>query len=243
MGIMLMGMLPGCSINERDGDTKGSDPAAAGTPAQNAKKELTLGWTDYVPPSLWRAVEEFNRSNEEYRIKMTELSGEEDEIRGLDKAVAEDNVPDLLLVSDDMPLESYAEKGLFEDLTERFQDDQNLREDKLLTNVIDACRIRSRMYFVVPSFRVVALLGKKADFGDTKGVTVRQLEDLIWEKDLSYDAVFGLVGRESILNWLLFHSLDQYVDRETGSCKFLSASFIDLLKFAAKFRHRFITKS
>ena len=233
--IVLMAMLSGCSRDEKDYDVKESNSVTAASSTRSGKMELELGWTGYAPPSLWRAVEDFNRTSTEYRVEMTELSSEEGGIGGLDKSIAEDRVPDLLLVSDDMPLESYAEKGLFEDLTDRFQEDRELQEDKLLTNVIDACRIRSRMYFVVPSFRIVALLGKKTDFGDIKGVTVGQLEDLIREKDLNYDTAFGLVGRESILNWLLFNSMDQYVDRETGSCSFMSASFTDLLKFAANF--------
>ena len=90
--IVLMAMLSGCSRDEKDYDVKESNSVTAASSTRSGKMELELGWTGYAPPSLWRAVEDFNRTSTEYRVEMIELSSEEGGIGGLDKSIAEERV-------------------------------------------------------------------------------------------------------------------------------------------------------
>ena len=113
--------------------------------------------------------------------------------------------------------------------------DEELSGKAFYENVLDACRIDGKMLFVMPSFSVIGLMGKKSDFGDTKGVTIEQLEKMIRDKGVSYDTALGVMSRDSILSWVMYLAMQQYVDWDAGTCSFDSDSFTGLLEFAAKF--------
>lgn len=208
------------------------DPASVGD-----RTLLTLGCA-FADADLRKAVINFNKKNEKYRIRIQEYPYEEKDdewTSSFNNEIASGNIPDLICISQDMPLESYASKGLFEDIEARFKEDKEISKNKYLTNVIDAFRMDGKMYFVVPDFSVIGLVGSAKDFGDSKGVTVQKLEKLIKQRGTGYDTVMGLSTRESVLSWIMYCATGEYVDWDKGTCSFNSDSFIDLLKFVKKF--------
>lgn len=205
------------------------DPALVGE-----RKVLTLGCV-YADDDLRRAVVNYNKTNEQYRIRLVEFSYDEEGNSTFNTEIAAGNIPDIISVSSDMPYESYAAKGLFEDLEPLLDADPDLDKSQFFTNILDAYRLDGKMYFVTPGFSVIGLMGKKKDFKDTRGVTIRQLENMIKEKGIGYDTAMGIMTRESILSWNLYCAMDQYVDWDKGTCSFDSDSFVDLLTFAQKF--------
>jgi sugar (pentulose or hexulose) kinase len=66
----------------------------------------------------------------------------------------------MLCVSEDMPVESYAAKGMFVDLEPMFSKDEEIAARDYLDNVINASRIDGKMYFISPAFNVIGLIGK-----------------------------------------------------------------------------------
>ncbi|MDO5133558.1 MAG: extracellular solute-binding protein [Eubacteriales bacterium] len=210
-----------------------SDAAAAA-----AKTTLTLGCT-FLDTDLRKAVINFNKTNSKYKIKVTEYPYEEQSDgeyqSSLNTEIAAGNVPDMLCVSSDMPIQSYASKGLFEDLEPLFSKDAEISKNEYLMNVIDAFRIDGKMYFVTPGFSMMGLMGKQKDFSDTKGVTVSLLEKLIKEKGLGYDQALGVASRDSVMMMSMYFAMNQFVDWDKGTCSFDSDAFIDLLEFAQKF--------
>ena len=180
----------------------------------------------------------FKKTNEKYRISILEYPVKEGTdgtwTSQLNTEIAAGNIPDLICISEELPLQSYASKGLFEDIGDRFAKDSELKKNEYLMNVLDAFKIDGKMYFTVPSFTVNGLMGKKSDFQDTKGVTVAQLDKLISKKGIGYDTAMGIATREDILS-SMFSSMNQYVDWDAGTCSFDSDSFVKLLEFAARF--------
>ena len=201
---------------------------------QGDKVALSLACT-YADQNLSKAVLRFNKTNKKYRIVLKEFSYDDEGNNTLNMEIAAGNIPDMLCISQDMPVESYAAKGMFEDIEPMFMNDEELASNDYLDNVIDAYRIDGKMHFVVPSFNVIGLIGKKKDFGDTEGVTISQIEKMIKKRNLSYETALGPTTRDGMLSWVMFCAMDEYVDWDRGTCSFGSESFINLLKFCAKF--------
>ena len=198
------------------------------------KKNLSLACS-YSDTELRKVILDFNKTNEKYRILLKEYPYDTQGNNTLNMEIASGNMPDMLYVTADMPVESYAAKGLFEDLDPYFSKDKEISEKEYLDNIIDALRIDGRMYFISPSFYVIGMLGKKKDFGETKGVTTGQIEKMISERNLRYDSALGIASRDSMLSWIMYCAMEEYVDWDRGTCSFNSESFINLLKFCAKF--------
>ena len=205
-----------------------------GGKGQGDKVALSLACT-YADQNLSKAVVRFNKTNKKYRIVLKEFSFDDEGNNTLNMEIAAGNIPDMLCISQDMPVESYAAKGMFEDLEPMFLKDEEVAAHNYLDNVIDSYRIDGKMYFVVPAFNVIGLIGKKKDFGDTVGVTTSQIEKMIKKRKLSYETALGPTSRDSMLSWVMFCAMDEYVDWDRGTCSFGSESFINLLKFCAKF--------
>lgn len=85
------------------------------------KTVLTLACY-YLDWEVRKYVVEFNKSNPDYRITITDYSQydtDEDYTAGITKLntdIVSGKMPDILLLNDNIPVESYAAKGLFEDL-------------------------------------------------------------------------------------------------------------------------------
>ncbi len=201
---------------------------------QGDKVALSLACT-YADSDLSKAVVRFNKANSKYRVVLQEYPYDDEGKNTLNMEVAAGNIPDMLCISGDMPVESYAAKGMFVDLGSFFSEDEELASRDYLDNVLDASRIDGKMYFICPAFNVMGLIGKKKDFGNTVGVTTGQIEKMIKERGLNYETALGPITREGMLSWVLFCAMDEYVDWDRGTCSFGSESFINLLKFCKKF--------
>lgn len=220
--------------NDMDGETVASLFHKAEDDGQGQKTALSLACT-YAGSDLRKAILNFNKSSDRYRVVLQEYPYDDEGNSTLTMEIASGNIPDMICISSEMPVESFAAKGLFEDLEPMFQADEELSRKEYLNNVLDAFRIDGKMYYITPSFNVIGLIGKKKDFGDTKGVTTAQIEKMMKERSLDYDMVMGVSSRDSMLAWVLYCALEEYVDWEKGTCSFNSESFINLLKFCARF--------
>ena len=201
---------------------------------QEGKTALSLACT-YASVDLSKAVVSFNKKSDKYRINLKEYPYDDEGNSVLNMEIASGNIPDMLCVSADMPIESYAAKGMFEDLEPYFTGDKEISRIDYMDNILEAFKIDGKMYFVTPSFNVIGLIGKKKDFKDTRGVTTSQIEKMMKERNIKYDTVMGIASRETLLSWVIYCALEEYVDWDAGTCSFGSYSFINLLEFCDKF--------
>lgn len=202
--------------------------------ALSGKKILTLGCLS-APLELRNEINRYNRKAGKYRIKLIEYSPNDQDVGVFNTAISSGSIPDIICISDRMPIESYAAKGVFEDIEPYFRGDAELSEKQYFDNILDAYRIDGRMYFITPSFTLMGLLAKQKDFGDVRGMAVSDLDKKIKEKKIKYETALGTVNRDVVMSWITEYSNDQFVDMEKGKCSFNSDDFIDLLKFAARF--------
>ncbi len=206
------------------------------------KKILTLGCT-YVDYRVRQQVVAFNKSSNEYRVKILDYSqynSEDDYSAGLTKLntdIVSGNTPDLMLLDVSMPSESYISKGVLKDLDGYFKKDEDLSKNKYLTNVMDAFKANGKMYMVIPSFSVYTVAARTADVGNQTGWTIADVENLAKKKNVEYANLFGPSNstQDNIMSLAMGLSSEDYINWDTQQCHYNSDGFISMLDFIKKF--------
>lgn len=210
-------------------------------PEEVVPKYLITLATAYGSYDIRKAVIEFNRSSQEYRIQIKDYYDQEENvdydkiIEKLNNDIIAGNMPDILLVNSEMPFDSYVSKGLFYDLYKLMEKDENFNKEDYFTNVLDALSVNGKLYSISPSFTVstVAIKSKFVNPGTT-GWTMGELQALL-AKLPPETVTFLSENRAGIMNIAMNLSLGQFIDKDTGKCYFDSQDFIDILKFVKTF--------
>lgn len=203
------------------------------------KEILTLGCM-YLDSDVRKQVVDFNKNNSECRIKVMDYSSYNTEsdytvaATKLNTDIVTGNMPDILLLSNDMPISSYNAKGLFADLNPFFESDPELKKEDYLPNVMDALSENDKLYQIVPGFYIFTVFGKSADVGTGSGWTFDELKQLVAEKGPEVQA-FSDITRQDFMNYSMWFCNEQYINWQTGECNFTSQDFIDNLEFASQY--------
>lgn len=220
--------------------------------------EMTVGKFTKVPPeevidkvpltlacagmdwNVRSAVVAFNKSNERYRILVEDYSSlygnENDYMAGINRLNADiiaGKIPDILLISSGMPVDSYISKGLLADLKPYIEADEELNINDYMPNIIEAYSVDGKMYRLVPAFMVHTLLAKSSDVGNERGWSVKDARNLLDSKPEGTELFTYSTRNQVLQNCMITDS--QFIDWKTGKCHFDSENFIDLLEFAALF--------
>lgn len=186
-------------------------------------------------------VMNFNRTNKDYFIEIqdySEFNTPDDASAGLTKLNTEiltGKMPDLLDVTDALPLRQYAAKGYLEDLWPYIESDPDLGRESVMERALQSAEIDGRLYQVFSSFSLDTLVGPSAIVGDRTGWSLPDLKAAM--EKMPPDC--GIVGqnetRSSIFASLFSRNLDSFVDWDTGTASFDSPAFREILEFCASF--------
>lgn len=219
------------------------------------KTVLTLA-TLSLSQTLREQIAKFNRENSRYRIQVLDYSQYNEVIASpgsytedsssailkLNTELLSGNLPDLIDVSGgELPVAQYAVKGFLEDLLPFLNADSSLSEDMLVTNVIDAIKTNGKLYQMPTSFSVIGAAGRHDVVGGYDAWTLDAMKDAMTK--LSPDATIFNVDytKPNVVYACLASSLDQFVDWESGTCRFDSDDFRAFLEFADSFPAEFDT--
>lgn len=200
---------------------------------------VTLGSTtnNY---QVTKAVIRYNKQNTGIRISVKSYdhyNNQDNEWTGavtqFNNDIVTGNLPDIVLISSDLPSASYFKKGIFADLN-RFIDDPEtgLDRSKYLANVFEACSMDGKLYSIILSFRLRTLMAKSQYVGTEPGWTFEEMMQVIKSMPAESKAFFDF-GREGIINNFFSMAMGSFVDWETGKTKFDSQGFIDFIKYLA----------
>lgn len=203
------------------------------------KKVLTLAcyWLD---DDIRRRVVEYNKTSEEYRIRIEDYyryNTADDYSVGMTKMntdIVSGNTPDIIVLSSDMPIDSYISKGLFADMRPFLENDPELNIEDYSQHILDLYSQDGKWYQLVPSYYLYTLFGKASEVGSEPGWTLEQLQALRSEKGEDV-AVFSEITQYGLLNYCMLFASNQFIDWETGECYFDSPEFIELLEFINEF--------
>ncbi len=205
------------------------------------KQELTLamGFTDW---RIRRSVIAFNKKSEDYRITIldyyTMYNGDgEDYMAGVNRLntdIATGKIPDIILLDETMPVDSYISKGLLEDVKPFIEKDPELDINNYMPNVIEALSVKGKLYTIVPSYTIQTVLAKTSEVGPERGWTVQEALELLASKPEG-TMLFEQTTRSSMLQSCLNMAGEQFIDWETGTCSFDTDSFIQTLELLSLF--------
>ena len=105
----------------------------------------------------------------------------------------------------------------------------------LLDNVVGAFELEDSLPVIPTSFSIVTMIGDKKFFGERNTVTMHDLME-IYEANKD-DDVMLYVGqfKIAVMADLLDHNMGNFIDWDTGICRFDSEEFKNLLKFSNTF--------
>lgn len=204
------------------------------------KEVLTLGCMG-LSQDIQSAVVDFNKSNEQYKIEVTDYTA------AIDWSVADENAytdawtrflndlitgngPDLFLASD-VNLARFVEKGIVEDLAPYLEASRVINRDDLFESVLDAMTIDGVLCSIPTSFNVSTLVGRTSEIGDKEGWTVEELLDYLAQYP---DAMWlSYANSNLVLQYSLMFDIDSYINWETGECSFDTPEFKKVLELAA----------
>ena len=203
------------------------------------RKTITLG-SYYLDYEVRKQVFAFNKQSQDVRVSIVDYAQYNGETgsEGLTKLntdIASGNAPDIMVLSAVMPIKSYINKGVFEDLAPYMEADEEISGREYLTNVFDAFKTDGKMYAVIPSFFVNSIVGKTEDIGDGSGFTIDLVKQLAQQKGVEPELIFGVATQKDVLYSALEMCGDQFIDWEKSECRFDSDEFIQLLEFIGQF--------
>ncbi|MDR0857855.1 MAG: extracellular solute-binding protein [Oscillospiraceae bacterium] len=198
--------------------------------AETPKTELTLamltsgGW---VPPQVNRDVNNFNQASSDYKIKLVTYS---DRVK-LNTEIISGNIPDLMVVDSPLPFDSFAAKGLFEDLNPFFDSEP---EAALIPAVKRAMSSGDKLYRVTSSFSILTFAGDSAEVGAEAGWTFGEMLERASKLPDDTGILGGWGGsesREAMSEFVLGQNLDTFIDWENAEVSFDSPDFRKYLEF------------
>ena len=204
------------------------------------KQTITLG-CNYIDYDVRARVVKFNKESENYRIMIQDYSkfDTDEEFSGgankLNTDIVSGNIPDILVLDSDMPVDSYISKGLFQDMTDYFNNDEELSKAKFLDGVMEVFKTDGKMYKIIPSFYIETVVAAKDDVGDKNTWTIDEMEKLVKDKSIEYKNIFGPLSRDEVFEMALSLAGSQFIDWSTQKCSYNSESFIHLLELVNEF--------
>lgn len=200
------------------------------------KTEVTLGCY-YLEPDVKNKIIEFNKANEEYRINIRDYSTYDtidDYTQGMTRLNADivaGDVSDIMILNTQMPVESYAAKGIFADLNEFLEKDTEVKKEDILPNILDALSLDGELYRIAPFFSVNTFAAKTADVGEEVGWTMDEALALLATKPEGTNLLSEMTA-SSFVYYTMWICGEQYVDWENGQCYFDSDGFMKILEYA-----------
>ncbi len=204
------------------------------------KTILTYG-TLYSDDRIIEKIIDFNKTNEKYRIEVKEYGiddWEQAQVQ-MNADILSGNGPDIFSLSYGASIESYINKGVFEDLNQYLEKDTLIKKEDYLENVLNAYEVEDKLYAIMPSFTIGTIMGKSSLIGDRESWTIQDLIAFAKEQPEG-TKTFEYATKDSILSTLLMYNVEEYIDYKTGECSFDSESFIQILEFANQFDKEFV---
>lgn len=201
------------------------------------KEVLTLACY-YLDYNVRKHLIDFNKHSDTYRISIKEYSiydsFENDTYTSgttqLNNDIIAGKVPDILVGTSDLPMAIYQSKGLLTDLYKMIDQDDTIKREDYLTNILEAYEYEGKLTCIPVSFNLITAVAKTSLVGNRMQWTISEMQSVL--NGMGPDAqLFGDITRDEFLNYCMVFSGNQLIDWEKGTCSFDSAEFVDLLKF------------
>ena len=192
--------------------------------------ELAVAYMNY---GLQNQIVKFNRQSEEYRVTLVDWSERQTEDMSSDALLSREivtgNIPDMIMLTNfGSEKNNWVAQGLFCDLYELMESDESFDESSLDMEVLKKFETDGKLYEMVMYYTLGTIFAKAENVpGDSWTIA----EFLDWAEALP-DGVMISASYSTALNTILWSSLEEFVDFETGECSFDGELFGRVLEFA-----------
>lgn len=200
------------------------------------KIDLTLGCY-YLGYDMKNKLIDFNKNNDKYRINVVDygtFNTMDDYTVGLNRMNADivsGEVPDIMILSYDMPVNSYIAKGIFADMNTFLEKDEEVQKEDFLPNVLQALSTEDGLYRIAPYFSISTFAVKAEDAGEKQGWNMKEALALLETKPEGTE-LFSEMTSSSFVYYAMSICGERYVDWETGECYFDGEEFKNILEYA-----------
>lgn len=189
--------------------------------------------------SVKQKLAQFNAENDKYTIYVnsySDLNNTEIDYEGavtkFNNELLTGNIPDMVFINENMPIDSYISKGLFTDLYALMDSDSELSRSDLQENILTASSRDGKLYYISPVFNITTCIAKRSLVGDKTTLSITEANQIV-EGIGEGGALFQDVTRETFMTNSLAFS--KFVDYSNASCDFDNAAFKAFLTEAAKY--------
>lgn len=205
-----------------------------------AKRENIVIGVVYNDTELARRIVNFNKTNEQYRIKMKAYmdandwseKSYSDAIANLTNDISSGNGPDILDLSS-LDIANLANKGVLEDLMPYLEKSTVLNKNDFFEKILSAATFNGKLTYVTSGFTLETLAAKTSIVGDRMGWTIEDM--LAVGKKYPNAELLEYADRNTIMQMMMMLNKESYYDIANRSCSFDSKEFKDLLAFAKTF--------
>ena len=197
--------------------------------------ELALKYTNQT---VTQRVVRFNRSSDEYRVKISLWNQRDEESQNynlgedlLGQRILSGDVPDIIAISDFSKGSEWATAGSFADMNEMMNKDESFDQSKVFMNVIQKFESAGKLYTMPVNCYIMTLLAKRSNIPFDGWTPSEYIEYAKGLDDGQYMMNYG--GKMQTLSTLLNNSLTRFVNRAEGTCDFDNDDFRAILEFAA----------
>ena len=207
------------------------------------KTVLTLSCV-YLDYYLRSAIINFNKNSATTRITVKDYSSfntEDDYNAGATKLSTEiiaGNVPDII-VFNNLPMSTYRDKGLLEDLYPYLKNDAELKDDVLYEPLKPLEGEDGTLPAIATSYSLNTYAGASSVVGDEPGWTVKEMKEALSRMPAGASIFSPTTTRTDLLDRMCRMILDDYIDMTTGECNFTDPEFKDFLSFIASYPAEF----
>lgn len=185
---------------------------------------------------IMEAIVRFNKNNEDYRIKVIDYYDEdnyEEAWNEYNQAVLDEGFADIVNVSWSN-YKMMAEKGLYADLNEFMNAEEDINREDYFENVLTAYDVDGKLYAMPVSFSVSTLAGKEKIWGDKGSISLSDIKTMTAGMPKDVEIMDGMTQTNFVF-FMLQGSLDKFIDWERGECYFNSEEFVEILNLSKKF--------
>ena len=209
-------------------------------PAEVPDKEfITLGGF-YISPDAKKIISKFNKENSKYKIRVVDYSvynTQDTDYKGgitvFKGDVATGKIPDIIMTDGVPNVESYINKGLFEDLTP-YLEKAGINKSDFLDNIVEAGSKDGKLYNLIPFYTIQGFLIKAEYTNANNSITIDDYMNLEKKYNCVGTSIYYAEKSNVIEHSLGFNTAD-FLDVKTGKCNFDSDDFKKVLVFANEF--------
>lgn len=194
-----------------------------------SKTIITIA-SDCEDLSFKEDIKEFNKNNEDYRIKLINYknfnSFSENGMLSSDSLSADlaaGIIPDIIITDSKGAMQFYQDTGILADMRPFIEKDTEISYDDYFENIFDAFSENGKMYQLCVNFTLSGLLGSGEILGEERYWTLDEFLDFAE----SHDEIFCNATSEQLKYELL--SYTGFTDFRNHTCSFDSENFIRIL--------------